>query len=74
MINIYLNGEQESKQFCDSTPGNYGSDLFIGNSDEANSENSFIGVLDDLHIYHKMLAPSEVRNLFRSATWWWGWN
>jgi hypothetical protein len=73
MLSIYVNGELESSKLCTATPSNYGSDLFIGTSDRSNSEISFHGVLDDLHIYHKMLAPYEVRNLFRSATYWWGW-
>ena len=73
MLSIYVNGELESSKLCTASPSNYGSDLFIGTSDGSNSEISFHGVLDDLHIYHKMLVPYEVRNLFRSATWWWGW-
>jgi hypothetical protein len=73
MINIYVNGEQEGKGFCDAIPGNSGSDLFIGTSDGSHPEMSFHGVLDDLHIYHRMLAPYEVRNLLRSSTDWWGW-
>lgn len=73
MIVVYVNGELESKQFCDASPVNCGSDLFIGTSDGVQAETSFQGALDDLHIYHKTLAANEVRNLFRSATDGWGW-
>lgn len=74
MLSIYVNGELETMKLCTATPSNFGSDLFLGSSDGSHPENSFHGMLDDLHIYHKTLAPYEVRNLFRSATWWWGWS
>lgn len=74
MIHIYVNKELEGTAFCEATPVNGGSDLFIGTSDGTDPGISYHGLVDDLHIYHKMLAPFEVRNLFRSSTWWWGWS
>jgi len=73
MMHIYLNGELENSQFCDLTPANYESDLFIGAADDSISEFTFHGALDDLHLYRRMLLSYEVRNLFRSATNPWGW-
>jgi hypothetical protein len=73
MTAIYVNNVLENRHLCDANAGNYGSDLFIASSDGADPETSFHGALDDLHIYHKALAPFEVRNLYRSATGWWGW-